>query len=348
MFGRTGMPYGAPYRYGFNGKENDDDVKGIGNQQDYGMRIYDPRVGRFLSVDPIAKSYESPYSAFANNPINVIDPDGADTININRTNIRIHLKGQNDGHSDHLYKAGRVIVTQSGEIVIKQASGSDVFRITNTTIDIDENGNNTSSNTITLELNNPQTFGRTGGHNMKGFIDDRFALAAHAPKWLLNYYAEKSQDLGVRSAMMYQKDLKALPYITATTTIAQIIFTGGITGAFFRYGNTAAIGFKSMREFTNVYGTAPKGMNWHHYVEQRLAGNGTFSPQLIYSTRNSVLISSGANSPHTAISAYYSRILSYTEGKTLRKWLEGRSFEEQLKFGKDIYNKVMKGQTLQQ
>ncbi len=45
------------YRYGFNGKENDNEVKGSGNQQDYGMRIYDPRVGRFLSVDPMTKNY---------------------------------------------------------------------------------------------------------------------------------------------------------------------------------------------------------------------------------------------------------------------------------------------------
>lgn len=37
------------YRYGFNGKENDNEVKGEGNQQDYGMRIYDPRLGKFLS-----------------------------------------------------------------------------------------------------------------------------------------------------------------------------------------------------------------------------------------------------------------------------------------------------------
>ena len=49
---------GGSYRYGFNGKENDNDVKGIeGSQQDYGMRIYDPRVGRFLSVDPITNKY---------------------------------------------------------------------------------------------------------------------------------------------------------------------------------------------------------------------------------------------------------------------------------------------------
>jgi RHS repeat-associated protein len=66
------------YRYGFNGKENDNDVKGEGNQQDYGMRIYDPRLGRFLSVDPITKNYPmlTPYQYASNNPIQNIDIDG--------------------------------------------------------------------------------------------------------------------------------------------------------------------------------------------------------------------------------------------------------------------------------
>lgn len=47
------------YRYGFNGKEGDDEIKGDDNQQDYGMRIYDPRVARFLSVDPKFTKYPS-------------------------------------------------------------------------------------------------------------------------------------------------------------------------------------------------------------------------------------------------------------------------------------------------
>jgi len=66
------------YRYGFNGKENDNEVKGEGNQQDYGMRIYDPRLGRFLSVDPISHLYPmlTPYQFASNSPISGIDMDG--------------------------------------------------------------------------------------------------------------------------------------------------------------------------------------------------------------------------------------------------------------------------------
>lgn len=69
---------GSLYRYGFNGKENDNDVKGEGNLQDYGMRIYDTRLGRFLSEDPITNEYPwlTPYQFAANSPIWAIDIDG--------------------------------------------------------------------------------------------------------------------------------------------------------------------------------------------------------------------------------------------------------------------------------
>jgi RHS repeat-associated protein len=78
MPGRTYSNAGAKYKYGFNGKENDNEVKGDGNQQDYGMRIYDPRLGRFLSVDPLTKSYpwNSPYSYAEGDVIRSIDLDG--------------------------------------------------------------------------------------------------------------------------------------------------------------------------------------------------------------------------------------------------------------------------------
>ena len=73
-----GYTASGSYRYGFNGKENDNDVKGNGNEQDYGKRIYDPRLGKFLSVDPLTKTYPqlTPYQFASNNPIQNVDIDG--------------------------------------------------------------------------------------------------------------------------------------------------------------------------------------------------------------------------------------------------------------------------------
>jgi RHS repeat-associated protein len=67
------------YRYGFNRQEKDDEIKGDGNSYNAEFWEYDPRIGRRWNVDPVEKAYESPYSAFSNNPIWNVDPDGADT-----------------------------------------------------------------------------------------------------------------------------------------------------------------------------------------------------------------------------------------------------------------------------
>ena len=66
------------YGFGFNGKEKDKETYGEGNEYDYGARIYSPRTGRWLSVDPHASKYPSwsSYCAFNNNPLYFIDPNG--------------------------------------------------------------------------------------------------------------------------------------------------------------------------------------------------------------------------------------------------------------------------------
>lgn len=68
------------YRYGFNGKENDNEIKGIGNQQDYGLRIYNPRLGRFFSEDPLTPLYPwyTLYQFAGNMPIRFVDLDGSE------------------------------------------------------------------------------------------------------------------------------------------------------------------------------------------------------------------------------------------------------------------------------
>ena len=69
------------YRFGFNGKENDSEW---GSQviQDYGFRIYNPSIGKFLSVDPLTKSYPmlTPYQFASNRPIDGIDLDGLEYV----------------------------------------------------------------------------------------------------------------------------------------------------------------------------------------------------------------------------------------------------------------------------
>lgn len=75
-------PFGAPleertfseanssYRFAFNGAEKNDELYGEGNAYDFEFRAYDPRIGKFLSVDPLEAEYpwNSSY-AFAENKV---------------------------------------------------------------------------------------------------------------------------------------------------------------------------------------------------------------------------------------------------------------------------------------
>jgi len=66
------------YRYGFQGQELDNEIKGEGNSHNFAYRMHDPRVGRFFSTDPLTKEYPhySPYSFSGNKVIDHTEREG--------------------------------------------------------------------------------------------------------------------------------------------------------------------------------------------------------------------------------------------------------------------------------
>src|SRR5690606_27841506 len=102
------------YRYGFNSMPKDNEIYGPeGSGYDFGARIYDSRLGRWLSVDPLAEQFPgwTPYNYTMNNPINLIDPDGREPIKpqagtatgfvktINTTGTKLGLKTGTAAHT---------------------------------------------------------------------------------------------------------------------------------------------------------------------------------------------------------------------------------------------------------
>ncbi len=78
--GRNYTDATTDYKYGFNGKEADDEVQGAKNSYTAEFWQYDPRLGRRWNIDPVIKPHESPYATFANSPIWFVDPFGNDTL----------------------------------------------------------------------------------------------------------------------------------------------------------------------------------------------------------------------------------------------------------------------------
>ncbi len=74
MEGNWNQSAAVEQRYRYNGMEFSEEL----GLYDYGARWYDPAIGRWTSVDPLADSYApiSPFAYVANNPISLIDPDG--------------------------------------------------------------------------------------------------------------------------------------------------------------------------------------------------------------------------------------------------------------------------------
>ena len=119
------------YRYGFNGKEMDNEVKenpttgtsGVGNHYDYGARGYDPRSGRWWSVDPLFKKYPSisSYTYVANNPIIYVDPDGREIVVPNKDDRAAVLKIINSR------ARGTFAFDDNGKLYVVKKEGSEKY-----------------------------------------------------------------------------------------------------------------------------------------------------------------------------------------------------------------------------
>ncbi|RTY97613.1 hypothetical protein EKM02_13490 [Flavobacterium sp. RSP49] len=94
------------YRYAFQGQELDGET----GMEAFQLRLWDGRIGRWLSPDPYGQNY-SPYMGMGNNPIRMIDPNGGTCFDVNGNSIPC-------GDMNSSYSAPGNDITQLPEIII--------------------------------------------------------------------------------------------------------------------------------------------------------------------------------------------------------------------------------------
>jgi RHS repeat-associated protein len=87
------------YRYGYNGKAEDNDISGEENTYDFGDRLYNARIGRWFSVDDLYFDYVpiSTYAFALNSPITLKDADGNEVVDANGNKVEISITKAKNG-----------------------------------------------------------------------------------------------------------------------------------------------------------------------------------------------------------------------------------------------------------
>ena len=116
----------ATNRWRYSGKEEQKAINSTLPLIDYGARMYDPTIARWMSVDPMAEKYYpmSPYGYCDNNPIIIIDPKGLEwTENNNRITVSVNLTNSAGVSSNQLEEYKSAISSLFNSIISDVSEG---------------------------------------------------------------------------------------------------------------------------------------------------------------------------------------------------------------------------------
>ena len=173
----TGLPNrheaGNEYRYGFQGQEKDDEIKGEGNSINYKYRMHDPRVGRFFAVDPLTAKYphNGPYNFSENRVIDGVELEGLKVVT---SSVAVSAKLGVAAAAINASTSAGIAIDMQGNIAITMSKGLTAFAVNKNLIGTEnvETGNTTVggaadlSTTVSFTTDNHVTDLKGKGYSM--------------------------------------------------------------------------------------------------------------------------------------------------------------------------------------
>ncbi|MEN1785784.1 MAG: RHS repeat-associated core domain-containing protein, partial [Bacteroidota bacterium] len=318
-------------KWQYNGQESEE---GLGlNVIEMTFRQYDPTLGRFHAIDPMAEMATdiTPYRFGFNNPIVWADPSGL-----------FETDGLPKG-ADGLTNDQWMALSRPG------GGGHDAMRA---------QGRENFQNRV--ERGRGATV--EGGQGVFGAAQEgpdcpkcpvpelrkqALAMAAEngaSPQAIYDYLLREANESGGLNGLTTSEysayfspniigGAGALEYISGGAVLKIAQFPKLLKWMKGLFAAKKIQSFTSFSAFKRAMGPAGPDKAWHHIVEQGGNNISRFGARRIHNTKNLIKLPHGKGSIHAKISGFYSSKQPFTKGETVRQWLSTQSYKQQYDFG---------------